>query len=251
MRRLWPLTVSDNGSGVTAHASVCVVESSAGYALYGRAGRRRLSKGRERSRECACPESCRLSYQTDRTNIVPHQSPGVVRLLDVKRGKPRAALKRWRAESSPTPRRVCPAPSAHPQPLSLFCHGMLRAACCHSGIQGAAAVCACSAITRARARGARRSGPAKWQFGSWRSYSNRGVAKPASARDRSKRGAGRTETTAQAAELGVVFLDLGWCNRCLVGGGCVFVSSPAPSCTQRNAACLIDDVPHFSMRPPG
>jgi hypothetical protein len=188
-------------------------------------------------------KSCRLSYQTDRTNIVPHQSPGVVRLLDVKRGKPRAALKRWRAESSPTPRRVCPAPSAHPQPLSLFCHGMLRAACCHSGIQGAAAVCACSAITRARARGARRSGPAKCQPQS-------GQARPC-ARPRQAGCGPHARSLQRRLQLGVVFLDLGWRNRCLVGGGCVFVSSPAPSCTQRNAACLIDDVPHFSMRPPG
>lgn len=52
-----------------------------------------------------------------------------------------------------------PALPSHLDPLSLLC----SAACCYSDSWVAAAVCACSAITRARARRACRCGPHKCQ----------------------------------------------------------------------------------------
>ena len=109
-------------------------------------------------------------------------------------------------------------------------------ACCHSGSQGAAAKCACnaqcSAVTHAQKHGARRSGPHKCQPRSGQAHH----------RARQRRAGCEphvTESTLQAAELGLTMvLDLGRCERCLVGRGCIIVSSPAPSCMQRHAASL-------------
>jgi len=116
-----------------------------------------------------------------------------------------------------------PALPSHLDPLSLLC----SAACCYSDSWVAAAVCACSAITRARARRACRCGPHKCQP---RFDQARQCPRPHLA------GCGHTSQSpqAQAAELGVVFLDLGWCERCLVGGAFVIVHA---CLLPRPAAC--------------
>ncbi len=130
-----------------------------------------------------------------------------------------------------TSEEVRPAIFANLDAVSPFCGCMLRAACCRSGSRGVAAVCARSAITRARARGTCRSGPHKCRP---RSSEARRRAQPRQA------GCGPhvTDFTLQAAEVGLTVLELGRCERCLVCISCILASSHAPSCMQRHAAGL-------------
>jgi len=80
-------------------------------------------------------------------------------------------------------------------------------------------VCACGAITRARACGMCRCGPHKCKPR---------FINPARARGTAISGAAaRHRVPVQAADLGVVFPDLGRCGRCLVGGALAHVFSRA------------------------
>ena len=134
---------------------------------------------------------------------------------------------------------VRPGIGGIPRAHKLVCC-MLRTACHHSGSPGAAAVCACSAITCAGARGARRSGPHKCQ------------PRPGQARHHARPppagcGPHATESTAQAAELGLtVFLTWDGVSAALLAAAACLCPLPRPpACMQRHAAGVTDG------RPPG
>jgi len=152
-------------------------------------------------------KSCRLPYPTAVTSCLA-KALELVHPPASRPGQLRAACKGRRAASSPTrcavttSKAVRPAKAAHLGPLSLVCGGMRIAVRCHSGGQGTAAGCACSAITRACARGARRSEPHKRQPQSVRAF-HRAQPRPSGVRPHG------TEATAQAAELGLTILNPG------------------------------------------
>ncbi len=123
---------------------------------------RSVRKGRVRSRECACPKAAaflEITRQTARTSCL---AKALNKFVPPAYG--RASCVRFSSAGALHHHQLRGGPlsSVHKSPpLSLFCGGLLRPACCYSDSQGVTAVCARSTITRARARGARRSGPHK------------------------------------------------------------------------------------------
>ncbi len=166
-------------------------------------------------------KSCRLPYPTAVTSCLA-KALELVHPPASRPGQLRAACKGRRAASSPTrcavttSKAVRPAKAAHLGPLSLVCGGMRIAVRCHSGGQGTAAGCACSAITRACARGARRSEPHKRQPQSVRAF-HRAQPRPAGCGRMAQRPQRRLPSWASRS------LILGRCERCLVGSGCFLV----------------------------
>ena len=148
---------------------------------------------------------------------------------DLQLDKLRTALKRRRAALSPTPRRSAQRwqhnqPSLAPE--LLWYAGVLRAATVIARVLHQSAL---AARSDAHAHAGRAGGgPYKCQP----QFGRRALCQAGC-------GPHVTESILQAAELDhTMVLDLGRCERCLVGRGCIIATSPAPSSMQRHAAGL-------------